>query len=321
MTVTYVDYIKTLRRGFHEYRRIHFGDKLELFEDHGEGGPVVWTVPSRDDNVVTPTCAPSLRETVIEKIPRSKRHRHFGSMQSSQALVQSAFGVIDVFDRLGVLAHIRDEEGGDAFGPSPATASLTLEKQITTLGEGPKRATSIDVWLEGRTYRVAVECKLAEASFGTCSRPRLEDGDPKYCNGNFEYQGERLAERCSLTEAGVRYWDFAVSAFGWSPVIDHSPCPMRSPYQLIRNVLAACVSPEGNFESDRGHALVIYDARNPSTFRDGACGMQWAEARSALRLPHLLRRLSWQSFLRQLPDDDICNWLAQALRDKYGLVA
>ncbi|WP_414645977.1 PGN_0703 family putative restriction endonuclease [Bradyrhizobium sp. 26S5] len=173
----------------------------------------------------------------------------------------------------------------------------------------------------GGAYRVAVECKLSEASFGTCSRPGLRAEDPKYCNGSYEYQGDRTIQRCSLTGAGVRYWDFAELAFGWSPTIDHRPCPMRSPYQLIRNVLAACVSSDGTFEENSGHALVIYDERNPSTFRDGACEMQWGEARFALRMPHLLRRLSWQSFLRQLPDDDIYNWLAHALRDKYGLVA
>jgi len=54
-------------------------------------------------------------------------------MQSSQALVQSTFGVIEVFDRLKVLAHIKDEEGFNAFGPASAKASLTLEKQVTTL--------------------------------------------------------------------------------------------------------------------------------------------------------------------------------------------
>jgi hypothetical protein len=156
MTTEYGDYIKKLRRGFHEYRSTHFGDKPYRFKDGTEDGPVVWTKASRDLNVVTPTCAPAQRAAVIRKIPRSKRHKHFGSMQSSQALVQSVFGVIDVFDRLPVLANIKDEEGGDAFGPAPATAKLAFEKQIATLGEDPKRATSVDVWFEG-AYRVAVD--------------------------------------------------------------------------------------------------------------------------------------------------------------------
>jgi hypothetical protein len=254
------------------------------------------------------------------KIFTARRSKAATRQKSSQALVQSTFGVIEVFDRLKVLAHIKDEEGFNAFGPASAKASLTLEKQVTTLGEDPKRATSVDVWIKG-PYRVAIECKLAEASFGSCSRPGLRADDPKYCNGSYEHQGNRIAERCSLTDAGVRYWDFAELAFGWSPTIDHTPCPMRSPYQLIRNVLAACVSPEGSFERDGGHALIIYDARNPTTFKDGACETQWIKARSALRMPHLLRRISWQSFLGQLPADDICNWLVDVLREKYGLVA
>lgn len=135
MATQYGDYIKALQRGFREYRNTHYGNRPELFKSYNEDGPVVWTDLSRDLNVMTPTCAPSLREMVVKKIPRSKRHRHFGSMQSSQALVQSTFGVIEAFDRLAVLANVRDEEGGHAFGPSAATGNLTFEKQITALGE------------------------------------------------------------------------------------------------------------------------------------------------------------------------------------------
>ena len=41
-------------------------------------------------------------------------------------------------------------------------------------------------------------------------------------------------------------------------------CPLQGTYQLARNVLAACVQPDGTVDANSGHALVIYDDRNPA---------------------------------------------------------
>jgi hypothetical protein len=239
-------------------------------------------------------------------------------MQSSQALAQTVFGAIEVLGRLPLLGSIQAEDGLSAFGPALTHTRLVFEKKIDTLGEKSRGATSVDVWFGG-PYRVAVECKLAETGFGTCSRTRLNKDDEDYCNGTYTFQAVRHSDRCSLTRAGVRYWSFSQAVFGWAPNLDHSPCPMREPYQLVRNVLAACVSRDKIFDKSIGHALIIYDARNPSMATNGTCNRQWREACNALQVQGVLRRISWQSLVAQFPSDQTLDWLKDKLNEKYGL--
>ena len=70
-------------------------------------------------------------------------------------------------------------------------AELEFEKEMQTLGE--PSGTSIDVWFEG-PYRVAVECKLSEVNFGTCSRTRLKPHQASYatqhCDGSYTQHSE-----------------------------------------------------------------------------------------------------------------------------------
>ena len=194
-----------------------------------------------------------------------------------------------------------------------------FEKEMQTLGELPHAATSVDIWFEGATYCVAVECKLGEREFGSCSRTRLKPTHEQYCDETYTRQGGRT-ERCALTEIKVRYWRYVGEVFGWSSEIDHRPCPLRETYQLARNVLAACVDDHGNLRTDRGHALVIYDQRNPAMAEDGSCDRSWHRAYEALRARNVLRRLSWQGLIAQWPSDPILNWLKEKLGEKYGLL-
>jgi hypothetical protein len=76
----------------------------------------------------------------------------------------------------------------------------------------------------------------------------------------------------------------------------------------------------GPLDPQRGHALIIYDARNPSMLSGGEGDSQWREASDALRVPGLLRRLSWQAFISQWPKDPVLGWLKQELFAKYGLM-
>jgi Restriction Endonuclease associating with ARP len=122
-----------------------------------------------------------------------------------------------------------------------------------------------------------------------------------------------------LTEIGVLYWRHVGELFGWSSKTDYRPCPLHKTYQLVRNVLAACVDDHGKLHTDRGHALVIYDQRNPAMARDGACDRQWQAAYEALQARSTLRRLSWQAFIAQWPGDPVLNWLKEELAAKYGL--
>jgi hypothetical protein len=242
-------------------------------------------------------------------------------MQSSQALAQSVFGTIAILNLLPLMSAIVAEDGLPAFGSNLDVSKLELEKAIQTLGEQRSRRTSIDVWFEG-PYRVAVECKLSEVDFGTCSRPRLKPHDPSYatqhCDGAYTRQRNRTA-RCPLTALGARYWDYTEELFGWSSETDHRPCPLASTYQLARNVLAVCVDEAGALDLKRGHALIVYDARNPSMALGGEGDRQWHAASEALRVPGVLRRLSWQAFIFQWPNDPVLGWLKQELAAKYGL--
>ena len=46
---------------------------------------------------------------------------------------------------------------------------------------------------------------------------------------------------------------------------------MRTTYQLVRNVLAVCVrSEKDNRDFKNGHAVLLYDERNPA-FADNKC--------------------------------------------------
>jgi hypothetical protein len=101
--------------------------------------------------------------------------------------------------------------------------------------------------------------------------------------------------------------------------VDHRECPLNGTYQLVRNVLAASVSPDGSFRSDGGHALLLYDARNPA-FAPGGTGFEAFDAVTArLRHPDLLRRCSWQQVFGWIARHDDLAWLTSELSAKYGI--
>ena len=158
-----------------------------------------------------------------------------------------------------------------------------------------------------------------EHDFGTCSRTdRNRYPDPnKHCDGSYRVQGGRV-NRCALTEIGVRYWDHLPALFNWPADRDHDPCPFRCVYQLARNALAASLTPAGKLDC-RGHVLVVYDARNPKFQAGGEAEKQWALAVAACRVPGLLRRLSWQRLLAAIAPASELAYLADGLREKYGL--
>ena len=236
-------------------------------------------------------------------------------MKSSQALTQSVFGALAATGHLAALGALTAECGRSAFTETPNLLHMTLERHVSWLGE--PRPTSIDVCLESPQYRIAVECKLSESVFGACSRPRLPRDDPSYCDGTYTVQHGRRA-RCALTEIGVQYWQHAPAVLDWNPDVDHSPCPLAWTYQLVRNVLAATVR-QDRVETASGHALIIYDERNPAFWPGGDARSAYDAVCAALRDPGLLRTVSWQRVIGQLSAVRDLRWLVDGLEAKYGL--
>ena len=184
------------------------------------------------------------------------------------------------------------------------------------------RPTSVDVLLNGAGRRVAIECKLTEQDFGTCSRTRLRPGDSAYseqhCNGIYQVQRQRR-NRCALTEVGIRYWDHLPQLFDWPADRDYQSCPFGDVYQLARNALAATLTPDGVLDPAGGHAVVVYDARNPEFHGNGRAKRQWELAVSACRVPGLVRRLSWQRLMTAAVHARELAYLVNDMRKKYGL--
>ena len=265
---------------------------------------------------------PSGREIteIRAAIPASDRHRWFRSLKSSQALTQSVFGAIRAFDCLNLLHDVPAECGRPAFFDSRSGWSIEFEHEISVLNE--PRPTNVDVFLRRPGKRVAIECKFMEREFGTCSRPRLRPKDSTYerqfCDGNYRIQRGR-SERCALTEIGIRYWEFLPHLFDWPADHDLLPCRFGEVYQLARNALAATVGPDGKLSATSGHALLLYDARNPEFQSGGKAEQQWLSAIVASRVPGLLRRLSWQRLLRVLEASADLSYLVEAINQKYGL--
>ena len=265
-------------------------------------------------------------EAVLSAIPAGMYHQWFRSMTSSQALAQSVFANLRWHGKLGLLADLRGEDRLPIF-PSgvvrprytwSAAPGLELEYHVNYLGE--PRPTSVDV-LFGDNYRVAVECKLSEVEIGSCSRPELGPSDSNYetdhCDGAYTCQRGR-SERCALTERGIAYWRYIPGLLTGPADADMRTCPLRSTYQLVRNILAACVRSDGTLDQ-AGHAVLLYDGRNPD-FAEGGQGHEaWQAVHSALKNPVLLRRCTWQELAACLRQDAELDWLTGALRNKYGL--
>jgi len=236
-------------------------------------------------------------------------------MRSSQALAQSVFGNLKIEGKLGLLAGLMTNEQLPAFGNNPGQASIQLEYNVSHLGE--PRPTSVDVWFDSE-QRIAVECKLTEPEFGTCSRPRLKQGvDQNYCDGSYTRQNNRET-RCSLSEIGVKYWKYIPEIIQWRNDEDISPCTLRNTYQLVRNILAACVAPDGSIGSTDSYALIIYDAKNPLFQDGGPAKHQFNTVRATLKMPDVLRSCSWQSLLEHLESSRKIPWLTRQLRAKYS---
>lgn len=241
-------------------------------------------------------------------------------MNSSQALAQSLFGNLAVHDFLRLLTAVKDDDGRPLLGEGQASSdNFSMEFHVNYLGE--RHPTRLDVHFSGE-YQVAFECRLRELEVGPCSRPGLKPSDSNYtrdhCNGTYSKQRART-ERCSFTQRGALYWKYVPQLFRWTNDRDWNPCPLCYNYQLVRNVLAVGVRPDGSVSTNNGHAVVVYDERNPA-FQKGGSGLQAYETtQQALQEPTMLCKCSWQRIIGHLRNKNILSWLTEELALKYGL--
>jgi hypothetical protein len=323
MTSQMVNFKAELNQHYWEYQQSHFPIWQEFFDRPRAPDirPPVFRIDQAWRNVIVrPNADQQEIDRLLALLPESDRHKWFRSMNSSQALAQSVFGNLAIHDCLESLVELQDDEGQALFGaPGAQPDHFAMEFKINYLRE--PRPTSLDVYF-GSDYRIAIECKFTEPEVGTCSRPRLTPADSNYgsdfCDGTYTKQRTRK-ERCSLTEIGVLYWQHIPRLFCWSDEQDLIPCPVRANYQLVRNVLAIGVKPNGQIALADGHAALIYDKRNPTFQENGAGLVAFAETRRALREPAMLRRCSWQRLIEQVRAKGVLPWLTDELALKYGL--
>ncbi|OQA64722.1 MAG: hypothetical protein BWY38_02973 [Ignavibacteria bacterium ADurb.Bin266] len=258
--------------------------------------------------------------SLLALIPKHERHRWYRSCSSSQVLAQSILGNLKIYQKLDCLNQINDDEYNEPLlnNINPPSANFSLEYKVNYLKE--PRQTSIDAFLDA-DYKIAIECKLMEEDVGNCSRPKLTKKDSNfisdYCNGSYTHQNSRK-ERCSLTEIGVAYWKYIPDLFKWRNDVDYEICPLNSTYQLVRNILSACVK-NNQVSENNGHALLIYDERNSSFKHKGKGDTAYTLTKNSLKNQKLLRKCSWQKIINHLRSNNELDWLTDEVKIKYGM--
>jgi hypothetical protein len=309
----YHDYKSELVDRFWGYQESNFKDRQDLFERPfaPDGRPPVFHRDKAGYNVIVERGLPDdVQNKVLNQIPREKWHKWFHSMASSQALTQSIFGNLIVLNKIDCLFELKGDNGKPLFF-TDTVEDIFLEFEVNYLGE--PRPTNIDVFFKG-DHRVAVECKLTEKEVGPCSAGRGKEE----CDGRYAKQMGRPV-RCLKTYMDIKYWEYIPRLFYWSPDVDHSPCPLLDTYQLVRNILSACVREDGKLDIDNGHAVLLYDERNPAFKKGGDGHMAWETVREALKYPALLQKCTWQEVMKVLRQDSEVEWLTAEVKEKYGL--
>lgn len=323
MSVTMKKYKEDLYKRYWDYQKNKYPIANDFFDQgfaSNNRPPVFLKEKASMNIIVNPQVSNEEMKKLLNYISPSKRHRWFQSMNSSQALAQSVLGNLAVYDELNILSDLTDDNGSLLFnGEFLSPDHFSMEHEIQHLGE--PRSTSLDGFFSGK-YRVVIECKFTEEKFGTCSRPLLKPSDSNYlsdfCDGSYSRQGNRKT-RCSLTEIGVKYWSYIPDLFKWRNDEEHYHCPINNNYQLVRNILAACVRTNGNVSLTNGHVVMIYDERNPS-FRRGGKGLaSFIETGKALKDDSLLRKCSWQRIVNHLRFKGKLPWLTYEIKQKYGI--
>ncbi len=310
------NYLKNLNKQFYKYCELRFSGNPDIFDRPPEINntrPPVFRSESADLNVLTnPDITKSEQQQLLDLL--SKWHRWFGSMKSSQALAQTVFGNLLIAGKLNLLSTLRTDDGRLLFGSdSHSIDNCILEHSIRSNPFKEKAPTEIDVFFPGK-YQVAVECKFTEDHVGSCSIPERKSDE---CDGNLHDRSG--FERCYLNGRGIKYWEYIPALFEWDFKSNYSPCPLQLPYQLVRNILSVCIREDGAIDPDKGHAVLVYDDRNPAFQSDGIGELAWQQCNQSLKYPWLLQKCSWQTIVKCLRHDSTLRWLTDEIDLKYGI--
>jgi len=102
------DYRKELISRFWEYQRDCFPDWQKYFERPFQPGgrpPVFLKHTAHHNILMEPGLSPIRQKQLLDEVPVNARHRWFSSMTSSQALTQSVFANLKIFNYLHYLAE------------------------------------------------------------------------------------------------------------------------------------------------------------------------------------------------------------------------
>lgn len=236
---------------------------------------------------------------LAELLPKSERHLHHLSGNSSQLIALGLLGVAAKLDPS--LSWL-----WDALGPlPPATTSLpkhsfehTLAPEV--LGEHP-RQTSVDFFVDDPAALLCIEAKWTEAGIGACSCGNAE--------ALFSDCSDKVRERNA-------YWETAKDIFGLPARKDGAPCSLSFTYQAVRNVAAALALAAEGQQPVFG---LLYDADNPYF---AGCG-DWPGWLAALHAtldgagaPVRFAAASWQELMEVAPlDASAAAWASE----KHGL--
>ena len=324
MNITdYDNFRRSLIHNYWIYQEKHFRPEDKLFDrpNNDDQRPPVFLISEANRNVITnPVSTSTEMEKLFGLIPPGEHHKWFRSMNSSQALTLSILGNLFVYNLLAVLGDLRDDNELPLLGDEKISFdNFTMEHKINHLCE--PRSSSIDGFISGE-YQIAIECKFTESEVGGCSRPGLTEKDSNYqkdhCDGSYSRQRGRR-ERCTLSENGIKYWEHIPQLFNWNNSENMEVCPLQRNYQLVRNILAAGVKPDGSTSTTNGHAILIYDERNPSCQPDGAIHRAYTETSEALIDSEMLKKISWQRIISHIRNEKLLPWLTDQLNLKYGL--
>lgn len=116
----------------------------------------------------------------------------------------------------------------------------------------------------------------------------------------------------------MQYWKYVPQLFDWQAGSDIAECPMKCGYQLVRNIMAVTVDEDEIARPELGHAVIVYDARNPNYLPGGNADNQYREVAASCLRPGLLRRVSWQAIVEAIAPGSELAWLADGLRANMG---